>query len=126
MPTFSITRELEALQDPDRPRIVGRYKSAACCMIGVVKIKAGSTEGFWERHDGGDELLMLIQGRMRFTIRSCDGQEEVLQVGSGDMVLIPRGSAHTACIAEDIHAIFVTPDEDNAAWSDDEAVKPRH
>jgi hypothetical protein len=42
-------------------------------MIGVMRAD-GSVGGRWERHDGGDELLVLMAGRCTVTVRRPDGR----------------------------------------------------
>ncbi|WP_437545016.1 cupin domain-containing protein [Sorangium sp. So ce367] len=103
------------------PRVLGSFAAGGPCMVGALKKVAGSTDGAWERHDGGDELLVVFRGRATFTICLPDGTTEVVEVGPGRALLIPRGTAHSAHIVEDVHVFFVTPREGNVEWSDAEA-----
>lgn len=120
-----LASELEALGESRLPRIFGAYAASGACMVGPVKIPAGTTDGFWERHNGGDELLHCLQGRLLFTVRS-ENRDRQFELGPGDVLLIPRGAAHSAHIIEDAHLFFVTPRDGNEAWSDDPSVAPRH
>lgn len=88
-----------------------------CYMVGVVKISAA--DGFWERHDGGDEILVILQGRMDFTLRYLD-TTETLSVDAGDILHIPQGVAHGAKIYEEAHILFFTPKEGNVSWTEGE------
>jgi mannose-6-phosphate isomerase-like protein (cupin superfamily) len=86
--------------------------------VGVLTRSAGSRDGAWERHDGGDELLVIVRGRARFKFELPDGATEIVEVGPAQALLIPRGAAHTATILEDVHVLFVNPCEGNHEWDD--------
>lgn len=88
-------------------------------MVGVVRITAA--DGFWERHDGGDEILVVLRGRMDFTFQYPHATE-TLSVSSGDILHIPQGVAHGAKIYEEVHILFFTPKEGNVSWTEGEEV----
>jgi mannose-6-phosphate isomerase-like protein (cupin superfamily) len=120
MSRFDLEQELAALRDPSAPRVLTSYVSAGPSMLGVATKLAGSTDGFWERHDMGDELLVVLRGRMTMTIRAASGDEsaETIEVGPGQIVFLPRGAPHSAHIIEDIDVLFITPTEGNAVWNE--------
>ncbi|KYF87084.1 hypothetical protein BE20_27110 [Sorangium cellulosum] len=118
---FELAGAIDPLTHPGAPRILGSYAASGPCMVGVVTKAAGSTDGSWERHDGGDELLVILRGRATFTVNLPDGTTEVTEVGPGQALLIPRGAAHSGHIADDVCVLFVTPSDGNAVWSDVEA-----
>jgi quercetin dioxygenase-like cupin family protein len=88
-------------------------------MIGVVRISAA--DGLWEQHNGGDEILVILQGRAEFTLHYPD-TTEMLSVNAGDILHIPKGVAHGAKIHEEVHILFFTPKEDNIAWTEGDEV----
>ncbi|MDC0672718.1 hypothetical protein [Nannocystis radixulma] len=90
---------------------------AGPCRVGVVARGQGASDGAWERHDGGDELLVIMRGRAIFTITRLDGATEVVEVGPAQALLIPRGAAHTATVLDEVHVFFVSPSEGNHEWS---------
>ncbi|WP_437499030.1 cupin domain-containing protein [Sorangium sp. So ce1099] len=118
MSALDIAGALASLTDPGALRLLGSYTAGGPCMVGVTTKAAGSTDGFWERHDGGDELLVVLRGRATFTIALPDGATEVTDVGPGQALLIPRGAAHSARVADDVHVFFVTPGDGNSTWRD--------
>ena len=139
MPAISLAAARAALDasscappPPDgqqRPHILGHLGMGGGPqrhMLGVIRIPAGSTTGFFERHDGGDELLLILAGRLVFTVHAPDGTTETVPLAAGDLLLIPRGHAHGAEIHEDVEILFLTPEHGNTAWSDDPAHPPRH
>ncbi|XYH93549.1 cupin domain-containing protein [Sorangium sp. So ce1128] len=121
MSALDIAGALASLTDPGALRILGSYAAGGPCMVGVTTRAAGSTDGFWERHDGGDELLVILRGRATFTINLPDGTTEVAEVGPGQALLIPRGAAHSGRVADDVHVLFVTPGDGNSMWHEAEA-----
>ncbi|QRK07503.1 cupin domain-containing protein [Archangium violaceum] len=125
--SFSISAELAAISDPHFPRLLGDYTVHRDAMLGVIRIGTEGTEGFWERHDGGDELLVVISGRMTMTLRPANGPDQLHDIGPGDALLIPRGIAHSARLhTPEIHLLFVTPRDGNEAWTEHPEGKRRH
>lgn len=125
MKRFAIA-ERWAKVDPQEPDILASYTCDGQAMTGLVCIGAGSTDHFWERHDGGDELLLVMKGAACFTAVRKDGVAETLNIGAGDLLILERGEAHQAHISEDLHIMFMTPRDGNVSWSDDGDVPLRH
>ena len=84
--------------------------------VGAIKIAIA--DGFWERHQGGDEILIVLQGKMEFTLRSGD-VDETVWVEAGDILHIPQGIAHGAKVHETVHLLFFTPKAQNQAWTEE-------
>ncbi|NMO19387.1 cupin domain-containing protein [Pyxidicoccus fallax] len=125
--SFTIATELAAISDPRQARMLGDYAAHGGAMLGVIRIGVEGTNGFWERHDGGDELLVVVSGRMTMTLRPESGPDLPHDLGPGDALLIPRGVAHTARLhTPEVRLLFVTPREGNAAWTDHPEGKRRH
>src|SRR5688500_7681853 len=77
---------------------------ASCAWhLGVIEVTQASTAGMWERHDGGDELLIVVSGRMRMTLRRSDvcQSDERFEVAAGEALVIRRGVAHSAELLTD-------------------------
>ena len=62
----------------------------------------------WERHPAGEELVLLLAGRVDL-IQDVDGTERRIELHPGDAVLNPPGVWHTADVHEPGDALFVTP-----------------
>lgn len=67
----------------------------------------------WEMHPAGDELAVVLAGRIEFVFagEGEDGPEEVVAAEAGQVVIIPRGRWHTARNARGFRAVFATPGE---------------
>ena len=62
----------------------------------------------WERHPAGEEVVILLSGRVDL-IQEIDGEERVVPLGPGQAVVNPPGVWHTARVIEPGHALFITP-----------------
>lgn len=65
----------------------------------------------WEMHPEGDEVVVLMSGRAEMVLDREGRHEAVTLSEPGQHVLVPRGTWHTARIAEATTMLFVTPGE---------------
>jgi len=72
----------------------------------------------WELHSAGDELLHVLSGRTRLTVR--DGASEIVrELHAGDLVVIPKGCWHCNEAREGVTMLFMTPKKGNRhSWED--------
>lgn len=110
---------LEDLDPLHKPEMIFPHPiGCGTAHFGVIRITEETAAGMWERHDDGDELLMVFHGRMRMTV-SGHGGDTVLNAGPGDVVFIPRGAAHTARILTDeVRLAFLSPASRSKVWQD--------
>jgi mannose-6-phosphate isomerase-like protein (cupin superfamily) len=64
-----------------------------------------------ERHRDGDELLIVIAGRVRVLID--DEPAESLEVGAGEVCIVPQGCWHRVQPLEPSRLIHMTPGPNN-------------
>jgi len=62
----------------------------------------------WERHPAGDEVVVLLSGRID-VVQELDGTERVLELRPGDAIVNPRDVWHTTKVHEPGRALFITP-----------------
>ena len=62
----------------------------------------------WERHPAGDELVVLVSGRVDL-FQEIDGEVRKVELTAGMAVVNPPGVWHTADIHEPGDALFITP-----------------
>ena len=123
---FSIGTVAATILDCERPRILAEFDTDGLVMVGVSRLARDTIQGLWERHDGGDEILVLIAGRLTATFREAH-RDRVLEAGAGDAILIPRGIAHSFEIRSDeVQVLFLTPRSGNTGWSDGGRTVSRH
>tara|TARA_R110002096_G_scaffold57426_3_gene145623 strand:- start:575 stop:835 length:261 start_codon:yes stop_codon:yes gene_type:complete len=64
-----------------------------------------------EVHPDGDEVLYLISGRVNVVFLDCD--EEDIEVGPGDGLVVPKGTWHRVDIIEPSQIVYLTPGPNN-------------
>jgi mannose-6-phosphate isomerase-like protein (cupin superfamily) len=62
----------------------------------------------WEMHPAGDELVVCVTGTMTLHQEFPDGAVESVTLGPGDYAINPPGVWHTADVAGEATALFVT------------------
>jgi mannose-6-phosphate isomerase-like protein (cupin superfamily) len=62
----------------------------------------------WERHPAGEEVVVLLSGRVDL-IQEIDGSERRVELRPGLAVVNPPGVWHTAEVHEPGDALFITP-----------------
>jgi mannose-6-phosphate isomerase-like protein (cupin superfamily) len=62
----------------------------------------------WERHPAGEEVVLLLSGRVDL-IQRLDGGERRVTLEPGQAVINPPGVWHTADVHEPGEALFITP-----------------
>ena len=63
---------------------------------------------FWERHPGGDELVVVLSGHLTL-VQDHDGREERVELQGGKATINPRGVWHTSDVHEAGDVLFITP-----------------
>jgi uncharacterized cupin superfamily protein len=61
----------------------------------------------WEMHPVGDELVVCVAGNIEL-IQEVDGVMRRVALGAGEAVVNPPGVWHTADVAEEATALFIT------------------
>jgi mannose-6-phosphate isomerase-like protein (cupin superfamily) len=64
-----------------------------------------------EMHPDGDELLYLISGRVKVVLLDTD--EEDIDVGPGEGLVVPKGTWHRVDIIEPSQIVYLTPGPNN-------------
>lgn len=65
----------------------------------------------WERHPGGEEVVVLIAGAMELLLAIGDGEKALVMSEPGQVAIVPRGTWHTANVDERAVALFITEGE---------------
>ena len=80
------------------PRIVAELNGQH---VKLVKLLG---EFVWHHHDEEDELFLVHRGRLHMEFR--DG---VVEVGPGEMIVVPRGVEHRPVAPEEVEIILFEP-----------------
>jgi uncharacterized cupin superfamily protein len=100
-----------AKEEPPSP--IGTFDFHGCT-CGVASF-TGSPP--WEFH-AGDELLHILDGGCRFTVRQ-NGEELVRTLRVGDLVIVPKGCWHRSDAPDGVTMLYMTPTAgDRHSWDD--------
>jgi mannose-6-phosphate isomerase-like protein (cupin superfamily) len=94
----NLRQKLALFSEHWQPKIVGEVND---CLVKVVKFEG---EFVWHQHEREDELFLVVAGRM--TMRFRDGDVEL---GEGEMIVVPRGVEHMPVAAKEAHVVLVEP-----------------
>lgn len=61
-------------------------------------------EFVWHTHEHTDEVFMVVHGRMQIGFRDRD-----VDLGPGEMVVVPRGVEHITRAEHECHALIIEP-----------------
>ncbi len=68
----------------------------------------------WEIHPNGDEIVILLSGKLTFLLEKPNATESVTLENAGDFVVVAKNVWHTARTDVPTRALFVTPGENTA------------
>ncbi len=90
MEKVNIADKLGAITEHWRPKVVGALNGQE---VKLVKLQGTFV---WHHHEHADELFLVVRGLLRVEL-----QDGVVELGPGEMVVVPRGVEHrTASDAE--------------------------
>lgn len=116
---FNPSSALTAQVPADGYAVLGKYQSGVTSMVGVIRVTAARDHDTWERHDHGDEVLVLLSGACTMILRDAEGHTIRRPLSNGDVLIIPRGVAHRATLqTAEAQLLFITPQTGTQEWSD--------
>lgn len=62
----------------------------------------------WEMHPHGDEVVVCLDGAITLHQEMADGTKASVMLGKGDYTINPPGAWHTADVAGEATALFIT------------------
>jgi uncharacterized cupin superfamily protein len=62
----------------------------------------------WERHPAGDEVVVLLSGRITL-FHDLGGREQAVEVRPGQAIINPKDVWHTCDVHEPGRALYITP-----------------
>ncbi|MGD8377142.1 MAG: cupin domain-containing protein [Acidobacteriota bacterium] len=94
----ALAETLARFDDAWSPRIVGELNGQH---LKVAKFRGPFT---WHRHADEDEAFLVLRGSFRLELR--DG---TLDVGEGELAIVPRGVEHRPVADEEAHVLLFEP-----------------
>ena len=74
----------------------------------VTTFRSETSWSRWERHPAGEEVVVLLSGRIDLVQRTGDGERRI-PLRPGQAAVNPTGVWHTADVHEPGEALFITP-----------------
>ncbi len=77
--------------------------------IGIGRYVAGASP--WERHNNGDELLLVLDGMVNIEVLGDDSSFRTT-LSEGSLFTVPRGRWHQLVAEAPVHILYISPSED--------------
>lgn len=81
---------------------IARYRD------GVISVGYYSGNSEWERHPGGDEIVMAIEGNTTLVLL-VKGEQHSVSLRPGELVVVPQGHWHRFEASAKLKVMSVTP-----------------
>ena len=65
----------------------------------------------WEMHPAGDEVVCLLEGQVDLVLATPDGESASSLSRSGEFIVVPKATWHTARVHAPTRMLFITPGE---------------
>ena len=100
MQKINLTDKFSLITEHWRPKVVAELNGQ--------EVKAAQFQGafLWHHHDHEDELFLGVRGRFRVEFR-----DRVVEIGPGDLVVVPRGVEHRTVADEEAEVLIFEPAE---------------
>ena len=98
MPAINLEQKLARVSQHWSPKIVGAFNGHD---LMVVKAKG---EFVWHTHPETDDFFLVLKGHLTIQLRGED-----VQLGPGDLYVVPKGVEHRPVAAEEVHLLLIEP-----------------
>lgn len=98
MNAINLAQKLSLFSDHWHPRIIGELNGQH------VKLARLLGEFIWHDHADEDELFLVLKGRLRMDFR-----DHSVELGEGEMLIVPRGVEHRPVAEEEVHVLLFEP-----------------
>lgn len=105
----NLSEKFALFSDHWAPRLAARYNGNE---VRLCKVEG---EFHWHKHDGTDELFLVIEGELDMEFR--DRTENLVQ---GDLIVVPRGTEHRPCARKGEVKLFVMDADGTPNTGDEE------
>jgi uncharacterized RmlC-like cupin family protein len=104
---IGLSGDFAATKMPERPDPPVLFSGVT---FGVATMLENAPHG-GEMHPDGDEVLYLISARVKIVFLDTD--EDDIEVGPGDGLVVPKGTWHRVDIIEPSQIVYLTPGPNN-------------
>jgi mannose-6-phosphate isomerase-like protein (cupin superfamily) len=94
----NLAEKLASFEAPFSPKIVA--------YLNDYKVYVGKVQGefVWHKHDGTDELFLVLKGRLTLRFRDRD-----VVLDEGELFVVPRGVEHCPRSDDETHVLVIEP-----------------
>ena len=98
MRKINLDEKFAAFDDHWSPKIIGELNGQ--------QVKLAKFQGpfVWHHHENEDELFLVHRGHFRLELR-----DRVLELGPGELVIVPRGVEHRPVADEEVEVLLFEP-----------------
>jgi len=100
---ISLAATLATFEEPWSPRTVGALNDYK-----LMVVKAHG-DFVWHAHPETDDCFLVLSGRLSIDLRDEDGGERTVEVGPGDLYVVPRGVEHRPRAPEGADVLLIEP-----------------
>ena len=98
MERVNLAEKFGRIREHWKPKIVAAVNDTH---VKLVKFKG---EFVWHRHEGDDELFLVVKGRIQLQLR--DGE---VTLEAGEMAVVSQGVEHRPVAEEEAHVLLIEP-----------------
>jgi mannose-6-phosphate isomerase-like protein (cupin superfamily) len=98
MPKVNLAEKLSLFSDHWAPRSIAQLNDYE---VKLVKVQG---DFVWHSHAETDELFLVLRGKLRIDLR-----EGAVELGPGELYVVPRGVEHKPFAAEECEMLLVEP-----------------
>ena len=98
MRKVNLDEKFAAFDEYWSPKIIGELNGQ--------QVKLAKFQGpfVWHHHENEDELFLVYRGHFRLELR-----DRVLELGPGELVIVPRGVEHRPVADEEVEVLLFEP-----------------
>ena len=98
MRKINLEEKFAVFDDHWSPKIIGELNGQ--------QVKLAKFQGpfVWHHHENEDELFLVHRGHFRLELR-----DRVLELGPGELVIVPRGVEHRPVADEEVEVLLFEP-----------------
>ncbi len=98
MDKVNLADKFDLFHDYWSPKIAGELNDS---YVKLVKLKGEFT---WHKHEGEDELFLVVKGKLLIRLRDRD-----IYLEEGEFVIVPKGVEHLPIAEEEVHVLLLEP-----------------
>ena len=98
MQKVNLSEKLALFSDHWNPRIVAELNGQ---QVRLAKLEG---EFVWHRHEGEDELFLVLRGTLAIHLR-----DRVITLREGELLVVPKGVEHKPVAEREVHVLLFEP-----------------